>query len=136
MHRQVPNAPIIGKEVMPDLIWINGETLPMSDARVSVEDRGFQFADGIYEVIRLYNGRPFATTLHLNRFQRSADGIQLKLPLTMDELAAQIQKFIATDAPRDGMIYIQATRGVGLRNHVFSPTLKPTLLFYTRSAPP
>ena len=54
-----------------ELIWFNGETIPMADARLGVEDRGFQFADGVYEVIRLYDGRPFTLAEHLERLARA-----------------------------------------------------------------
>jgi D-alanine transaminase len=52
---------------MPEKIWVNGEIVPMAEARIGVEDRGFQFADGVYEVIRIYNGRTFTLTEHLER---------------------------------------------------------------------
>lgn len=121
---------------MTDLLWLNGETIPMADARLGVEDRGFQFADGVYEVIRLYNGRPFTLAEHLDRLRRSANGIQLALPLTPDSLAGEIRKFIPRAGVADGMIYLQLTRGVSPRNHLFPEMCKPTLLFYARGLPP
>ncbi|CAA9435985.1 MAG: D-alanine aminotransferase [uncultured Phycisphaerae bacterium] len=121
---------------MTDLIWLNGETIPMADARLGVEDRGFQFADGVYEVIRLYDGIPFTLAEHLGRLRRSAAGIQLAVPLTPDALAAEVRKFIPRTGARDGMIYLQLTRGVAPRNHLFPDAAKPTLLFYARGLPP
>ncbi len=56
------------------MVWINGEVVRMADARIGVEDRGFQFGDGVYEVVRLYGGRPFTLWAHLERFARSAAG--------------------------------------------------------------
>jgi D-alanine transaminase len=121
---------------MTESIWINGEIMPLADARISVEDRGFQFADGVYEVIRLYNGQPFALDAHLQRLQRSAAGIQLGLPVAeFHKLKDEIAKFLARFPLRDGMIYLQLTRGTAPRNHAF-PESKPTLLFYTRELPP
>jgi len=121
---------------MTESIWINGEIMPLADARISVEDRGFQFADGVYEVIRLYNGKPFALDAHLQRLQRSAAGIQLGLPVAeFHKLKDEIAKFLARFPLRDGMIYLQLTRGTAPRNHAF-PESKPTLLFYTRELPP
>jgi D-alanine transaminase len=121
---------------MTESIWINGEIMPLADARISVEDRGFQFADGVYEVIRLYNGKPFALDAHLQRLQRSAGYIQLALPVVeFDKLKDEIAKFLARFPLRDGMIYLQLTRGAAPRNHAFS-ACKPTLLFYTRALPP
>jgi D-alanine transaminase len=119
---------------MSELIWINGEIMPLADARISVEDRGFQFADGVYEVIRLYNGKPFTLDAHLRRLEKSAAGIQLTLPAIAANLKSEIARFLARAPLRDGMIYLQLTRGEAPRNHVF-PESKPTLLFYTRPLP-
>lgn len=120
---------------MAEMIWLNGETLPLAEARINVEDRGFQFADGVYDVVRLYNGRPFTLVEHLDRLERSAAGIMLSLPLTKAELASEIEKFIRKQGPKDGMVYLQLTRGAAPRNHLFSGS-KPTLLFYTRPLTP
>ena len=72
---------------MNEMIWINGDVMPLADARVGVEDRGYQFADGVYEVIRLYDGRPFTLREHLERLEKSAAGIQMELPMTADARA-------------------------------------------------
>jgi D-alanine transaminase len=120
---------------MAELVWMNGEIVPLADARVGIEDRGFQFADGVYEVIRLYNHKPFALDLHLQRLQKSAAGIQLAVPIAIPALAAEIGKFLARASVPDGMIYLQLTRGCAPRSHAFSQT-KATLLFYARTLPP
>lgn len=120
---------------MSESIWINGEILPLADARIGVEDRGFQFADGVYEVIRLYNRKPFALDLHLQRLQKSAAGIQLSVPIDAPALTGEIGKFLARAAVPDGMIYLQLTRGCAPRNHAFAQT-KATFLFYVRALPP
>ena len=112
------------------LIWINGELLSKSDAHIAVDDRGFQFADGVYEVVRVYNGRPFTLAEHLKRLERSAAGINISLPLAASQLEAEIRSMIAKQLPKDGMIYLQLTRGAAERNHVIPKGLKPTLLFY------
>jgi len=124
---------------MTERIWFNGRVIPMSEAHVSVEDRGFQFADGVYEVVRLYNGRPFALGAHLLRLERSAEGIELQLPLSRQRLAEEIENFDVGLA--EGMIYLQVTRGVSPRNHLFPELsgrthVEPTLLFYFRPLPP
>ena len=126
---------------MTERIWFNGRIIPMSEARLSVEDRGFQFADGVYEVVRLYGGRPFALEEHLARLERSAGGIELPLPLTRPALLEQIQSFISVIEAGEGMIYLQLTRGVAPRNHLFPQNsgygkIDPTLLFYFRPLPP
>jgi len=120
---------------MDELIWINGEIIPLADARVGVEDRGFQFADGVYEVIRIYNGKPFTLDLHLQRLQKSASGIQLSLPIDLPALSDEIRNFISKSSVREGMIYLQLTRGNSPRLHAF-PNCKPTLLFYARVLSP
>jgi len=121
---------------MNDLIWMNGETIPFADARVGVEDRGFQFADGVYEVIRLYRGRPFTLDEHLARLERSATGVDIPMPLDRGALAAEIRKLVSRTGVGDGMVYLQLTRGIAPRNHIYPAGLKPTLLFYVRPLPP
>jgi D-alanine transaminase len=120
---------------MDELIWINGEIMPLADARVGVEDRGFQFADGVYEVVRIYNGKPFTLDLHLGRLQRSASGIQLSVPIGLTDLTQEVQNFLTKQLVQEGMIYLQLTRGCAPRLHAF-PQCKPTLLFYARVLPP
>jgi D-alanine transaminase len=121
---------------MNELIWINGVVSPLAEARVGVEDRGYQFADGVYEVIRLYDGRPFTLREHLERLERSAAGIRMNLGTDAHALAAEITRFIPRTGVRDGMIYLQATRGCSARNHLFPKDCQPTLLFYARRLPP
>jgi D-alanine transaminase len=117
-------------------IWFNGVVQKLSEVRVGVEDRGFQFADGVYEVIRLYDGVPFTLAEHLERLERSAAGIDLRLPLSRAELADEIGKFIVRTGIGEGMVYLQLTRGQSRRNHVIPADVSPTLLFYVRSLPP
>jgi len=119
---------------MTEWIWLNGEIMPMADARLGIEDRGFQFADGVYEVIRLYDGKPFALTAHLQRLWNSAVDIQLTPPLTIDALAVEIHRLIDRVDAGDAFIYLQLTRGVAPRNHLFPEVVEPTLLFYIRPA--
>lgn len=121
---------------MNEWIWLNGEVIPMAEARVGVEDRGYQFADGVYEVIRLYNGNPFTLDEHLDRLERSAAGIELTVPQARPALASEIRKLVQKSGVKAGMVYLQLTRGVSKRNHVFSPHAGPTLLFYARALPP
>ena len=121
---------------MNDLIWVNGEIIPVSEARVGIEDRGFQFADGVYEVLRLYHGKAFAQMDHLNRLERLAGGIRLGLPLAPIKLAAEIERLVAASGVSDGMVYLQLTRGEAPRNHVFPDKVQHTLLFYARPLPP
>ena len=117
------------------LVWLNGSVVPMSEARVGVEDRGYQFADGVYEVVRFYNGRTFTLREHMERLQRSADGIHMKLPMSVDAIGQAIETFIPRAGVRDGTIYLQATRGVAPRNHLFPKDTGSTLLFYAKPLP-
>ena len=117
-------------------IWIDGQTIPMSQARIGVEDRGYQFADGVYEVIRLYDGVPFTLSEHLDRLARSAGSIDITVPWPKARLAAEIGKFISHTGMGEGMVYLQLTRGCSPRNHIIAPNLAPTLLFYVRPLPP
>src|SRR5262245_3050508 len=119
---------------MSQLIWLNGEILPMAEARINVEDRGFQFADGLYEVIRVYAGRPFMLAEHLHRLENSCAGITLAMPVTLVELTREVEQFVNDSRLGDGMIYLQLTRGAAARNHAF-PDCRPTLLFYVRPLP-
>ncbi len=115
---------------MSQSIWINGSVIPRSEARIEICDRGFQFADGVYEVVRIYNGRAFTLAEHLDRLAKSAGAIGIALPLPPAALAGEIRKFIAKEQLQVGMIYIQLTRGVMERNHIYPAGLQPTLLFY------
>jgi D-alanine transaminase len=118
------------------LVWLNGSIVPMSEARVGVEDRGYQFADGVYEVVRFYNGRTFTLREHMERLARSAEGLHLKLPMSVDAIGQAIETFIPRAGLRDGTIYLQATRGVAPRNHLFPKDAGSTLLFYAKPLPP
>ena len=119
---------------MSQLVWMNGEVMPLADAKVGVEDRGFQFADGVYEVVRLYDGVPFALDAHLRRLWTSAVDIQLTPPLTPNLLAVEVERLLAAagkgDRVGDCQMYMQLTRGVAARDHVFPDVVEPTLLFY------
>jgi D-alanine transaminase len=117
---------------MSEFIWIKGEIVPMDEARISVEDRGYQFADGVYEVVKLYGGKPFTLEPHLQRLEKSAQGIDISLPMDRSTLKTEIAKLVARSGVGDGMVYIQLTRGVAPRNHIYDPGQKPTLLFYAR----
>ena len=117
-------------------VWINGQVVPRDEARIDIEDRGFQFADGVYEVIRIYNYKPFTLAEHLARLERSADGIKIAPPMKREELASQIRSFIAGRKVRDGYLYIQLTRGTCLRDHRYPKDCTPTLLFYIKPLGP
>ena len=100
--KTVPDMEVSG---MSELIWLNGQVMPLSEARISVEDRGFQFADGVYEVIRIYNGKCFTLREHLDRLDRSSGGLGISMPLPSAELAAEVSALVTKSGLRDGMVY-------------------------------
>lgn len=117
--------------------WLNGQIIPLREARVSVEDRGFQFADSVYEALRIYNGQPFAMQKHLDRLENSCRGLNLSLPIDRETLASEMLKLVKHSELRDNAIlYLQLTRGHAQRNHVFPAQPQPTLLFFVRKISP
>lgn len=110
------------------MIYLNGEFMPLAEARVPVLDRGFLFGDGIYEVIPVYSRRPFRLAEHLARLQRSLDGIRLANPLANAEWTALIEKIVANNEGDDQQVYLQVTRGADTkRNHAFPKGVQPTV---------
>lgn len=115
-------------------VYLNGAFMPESDARVSVDDRGFLFGDAVYEVIRLYGGQPFRLADHLARLERSLAGVWLP-PLDMAQLAAVVEDLARVEgaAVPDALVYIQVSRGAAPRNHPFpDPPVSPTVLAWCR----
>lgn len=94
--------------------WIDGSILPAAEAKVSVFDHGFLYGDGVFEGVRFYNGKAFRLPLHLKRLQRSAQALQLAIPLSADELAQAVAELIAASPLTDGYLRIIVTRGVGV----------------------
>jgi D-alanine transaminase len=112
--------------------WLNGQVMPLSEAKVGVEDRGFLFADGVYEALRVYNGKPFLLQPHLDRLERSCGGMDLTLPVSKSTLHSEILKLLKKSQLNDALIYLQITRGPAPRNHIFPKEPQPTTLFYVR----
>ena len=109
------------------LVYLNGAITPISQAMVPVLDRGFIFGDGIYEVIPIYNGKPFRGREHLARLFRSLTSIGIKNPHNLAEWNALIERVVATSSLSDQMVYIQVTRGVAKRAHAFPTDYTPTV---------
>ncbi|MET3319178.1 UNVERIFIED_ORG: D-alanine transaminase [Peribacillus simplex] len=117
-------------------IIYNGELKTRSDVKVDIEDRGYQFGDGIYEVIRVYNGEVFASNMHVNRLMDSAKMIQLKVPYTVAEIEARVKELIAEDKLQNGIVYMQLTRGACSRTHAFPINeVEPVFVAYTKEMP-
>jgi len=120
---------------MPDIACINGSFMPLAEARVPIEDRGYQFADGVYEVIVAPQGTPFLLEGHLERLRDSLAGIDLTVDLDALKLPSLIAEGIERCQHRDVMIYIQITRGTASRDHVYTRTLQPTLVMTFKPRP-
>ena len=111
------------------VVYLSGEYLPLDKATISVEDRGFLFADGVYEVVRFYGGRPFELEAHLDRFERSAEGAQLPLSSVALGLGGIINRLLEENNLQDTNFYVQYTRGAAHpRTHTFPQEPRPTLL--------
>ena len=121
---------------MSDVAFINGTFVPLAEAKVSIEDRGFQFGDGVYEVIRTYRGRPFALELHLARLHRSATALDLALPYSNAEWTGYVLEGIRRASYPEAKIYIQVTRGVAPRDHAYSAEVTPTVVMTVREFHP
>ena len=122
---------------MPELAYVNGEFLPLERAVVPVEDRGYQFADAVYEVLRVYAGRVFALEEHLGRLARSLAGIRLQPGLTGAELQRLIAEAVRRSEFADATVYLQISRGVAKRHRGVAPGLTPMLVITVRPlAPP
>jgi len=110
-----------------DIIYLNGEFMPLEEARIPVLDRGFIFGDGVYEVIPVYSRHPFRLPEHLQRLQHSLDGIRLANPLSDTEWTRLTHDIVARNPGDDQSIYFQITRGVAKRAHEFPQNVKPTV---------
>jgi D-alanine transaminase len=124
-----------------DLVFLNGSILPRSEARVSVEDRGFLFGDGVYEVLRVVRGRLFAKDFHNRRLERSLAGIQISLPSgqSVSALTGIAADLLKENGLLDGeaTVYMQVTRGVATRGHAYpSPPVPPSVYISTVSFKP
>jgi D-alanine transaminase len=123
---------------MSRIAYVNGRYLPLSAAQVRVEDRGFQFGDGVYEVVHLHRGRFIDEDKHLNRLNRSLGELRMSWPLSRAALAAIIREVVARNRLHaNGLVYIQVTRGAARREHVFPATsTRPTLVVTARALAP
>jgi D-alanine transaminase len=122
---------------MSRIAYVNGRYLPQREASVNIEDRGYQFADGIYEVVHLYDGRLIDEDLHLNRLQRSLREIRLPDPMSRAALRHVLHEVARRNRVREGLLYMQVTRGVARRDHPFpSQPVSPSVVVTIRRIPP
>jgi len=118
-------------------VYLNGQFLPLAEAKVSVLDRGFVFGDGVYELVPVYSGKPFRLDAHLRRLQFSLDGIRLANPHSVGEWRERILQLIAQQDFADQSVYIQVTRGTPaegqpLRDHAFPSNVSPTVFMFAQ----
>ncbi|MGY8526974.1 D-amino acid aminotransferase [Paracidovorax citrulli] len=120
------------------IVYLNGELMPIADARIPVLDRGFIFGDGVYEVIPVYGGKPFRAVEHLARLGRSLEAIGIPNPHDAQAWRGIIGELMQANPMPDQMIYIQVTRGVARRMHAFPKDVTPTvfLMASPMSLPP
>lgn len=104
---------------MPRYAYVNGRYVPHRGASVHIEDRGFQFADGVYEVIALFGGRLADETGHLDRLERSLAELRIPMPLSRKALQIRVREFVRRNRIRNGFVYLQVSRGVAPRDFRF-----------------
>ena len=123
---------------MSRTVYVNGTYLPEEDAKISIFDRGFLMADGVYEVTSVLGGKLIDFAGHCKRLARSLSELDMAAPATDDELLAIHRELVAVNGVTDGMVYLQITRGApGDRDFVFPDpaTTPPTLVLFTQSKP-
>lgn len=113
---------------MERIFYINGQFVPASQAVVSAEDRGFNFGDGVYEVVHWYNGNSFLLKEHVERLMESAKIIRIDIPWTEKELMEIALETAKRNNLKDDYIYMQITRGQAVRQHSFPEKTEPTLV--------
>ncbi|MBI3811598.1 MAG: D-amino-acid transaminase [Nitrospirae bacterium] len=121
---------------MPNIAFVNGRFMALAKARVSVEDRGFQFGDGIYELIRTYGGRLYHFKDHLERLEQSAQAIGLPFVYSTSRWKAVLEKAHAQSGYPDAKVYIQITRGEAPRDHSFPKKVHAGVIVTVRKLAP
>lgn len=106
---------------MSRIAYVNGRYLPRHAAAVNIEDRGYQFSDGVYEVCEVRGGRLVDERLHVERLLRSLRELRIPMPMTPAALGAVMRETVRRNRVRDGIVYLQITRGVARRDHAFPP---------------
>ncbi|HKQ00438.1 MAG TPA: aminotransferase class IV [Actinomycetes bacterium] len=123
---------------MAELVYLNGAFVPRSEAAISIDDRGFVFADAIYEVVKCYRGRPYRLDDHLARLARGAEVVRLDLDGGVGELASAVERLLRENhlLEVDASLFLQVSRGPGPRNHPFPTSARPTTLVIASPVPP
>lgn len=117
----------------PRIVYVNGKFLPIEEASIPVMDRGFLFGDGIYEVTAVLDGKFIDNTPHLERLDRSLSAIGIRNPMTIAEWTAVQRELATRNGMREGLIYIEVTRGVYEREFTCPPDIAPTVVMFTQT---
>src|SRR5476651_684707 len=119
---------------MSRIAYVNGRYLPRAQAIVSIEDRGYQFADGVYEVCEVKGGRLVDERRHMARLDRSLNELRIARPMSPAALGIVMRETIMRNRVRDGIVYLQITRGVARRDFPFPPEgTRPSMVVAARS---
>jgi D-alanine transaminase len=122
---------------MSRIAYVNGRYLPHRNAQVHIEDRGYQFADGVYEVCEVRAGRLVDERRHMERLQRSLSELRIALPMSLPALSVVLHETVRRNRVRNGIVYLQVTRGVASRDHAFPPAgTRPSVVVTAKSLDP
>ncbi|MEM7171581.1 MAG: D-amino acid aminotransferase [Pseudomonadota bacterium] len=120
---------------MTRIVYVNGEFLPLSEAKVSIFDRGLLFADAVYEVAAVFDGKIIDFEGHIARFHRSIGELEIPAPLSNAEILSAFRALIAQNGIVDGLVYMQVSRGVAERDFDWPDGLTPTVFMFAQSLP-
>jgi D-alanine transaminase len=118
---------------MSRVAYVNGRYLPLHAAAINIEDRGYQFADGVYEVCEVRGGRLVDERRHMERLQRSLVELRIRMPMPLSALGVVLHETVRRNRVQDGIVYLQVTRGVARRDHAFpEPAPRPSVVVTAR----
>ena len=121
---------------MPRIAYVNGRYVPHREAAVHIEDRGYQFADGVYEVCEVARGHIVDVTRHLDRLDRSLRELRIDQPMSRKALEIVLREVVNRNRVVDGLVYLQVTRGVAGRDFLFPADTKPSLVMTAKKVDP
>ena len=116
---------------MPNLVYLNNKYIPFKDAKIPIEDRGFQFSDSVYEVVKIINKKMLDFDFHIRRLKYSTSELNFNFKVNSKLLKKIFQNLIIKNKLSNGIIYLQITRGVQSREHAYKKNLKPNVVVYT-----
>src|SRR3954454_14596104 len=119
---------------MSRIAYVSGAYIPHRRAAVHIEDRGYQFADGVYEVIAVRGGKLIDEAPHLRRLHRSLDELRIPPPIGDAALGIVLREVVRRNGVETGIVYLQVTRGTAPRDHGFPNSAKPTLVVTSRTS--